>query len=88
MLYREGDPAEYVYLVKEGQFEVTRMLTYNEDQSAKNKKIFADPMKANKFTGCSQLSNLKKIKQQQVYVSSVCLIVVAVPLRKRKHHRR
>jgi len=70
VLYREGDPAEYVYLVKEGQFEVTRMLTYNEDQSAKNKKIFADPMKANKFTGCSQLSNLKKIKQQQVYVSS------------------
>jgi CRP-like cAMP-binding protein len=40
VLYREGDPAEYVYLVKEGQFEVTRTMTFSEDKHEVTKKIF------------------------------------------------
>jgi hypothetical protein len=36
-LYREGEPADYVYLVKEGQYEVTRTMAYNEDLAEKTK---------------------------------------------------
>lgn len=62
VLYKEGDPSEYVYLVKEGLFEVTRTLTFKEDPSEKTKKIFVNPMKANRVSGCSQLSNIKRLK--------------------------
>lgn len=31
VLYKEGEDAEYVYLVKEGQFEVTRMISFADD---------------------------------------------------------
>jgi hypothetical protein len=45
-LYKEGEAADYVYLVKEGLYEVTRTMTYNEDLSEKTKKIFTNPMRA------------------------------------------
>ena len=45
-LYKEGDSADYVYLVKEGQYEVTRTMTFNEDLGEQTKKIFTNPMRA------------------------------------------
>ncbi len=45
-LYREGDPTEYIYLVKEGQYEATRQITYAEDLGEKTKQIFSNPMRA------------------------------------------
>lgn len=44
------------------------MLSFSEDAEEKTKKIFVNPMKANKLSGCSQHSNLKKLKQTQVYL--------------------
>ena len=32
-LYKEGDPADFVYIVKNGQFEVVKTLTLMEDKS-------------------------------------------------------
>jgi|LauGreDrversion4_2_1035121.scaffolds.fasta_scaffold136254_2 hypothetical protein len=63
ILYKEGDPADYVYLVKEGQYEVTRTMTFNEDLGEKTKKIFTNPMRAQKVTGSSKMSSLKHQKQ-------------------------
>jgi hypothetical protein len=42
-------------------------MTFTENLGERTKKIFVNPMKANKVSGCSQLSNLKKLKQAQVY---------------------
>ena len=47
---------------------MTRTLTFTEDLGERTKKIFVNPMRANKVSGCSQLSNLKKLKQAQVYL--------------------
>jgi hypothetical protein len=87
-LYREGEAAEYVYLVKEGQFEVTRTLTFKEDAAERTKRIFSNPQRANKDKGSSQHSSIKKMKQIQVYVSSHQLTIAVVPIRKRKCHWR
>ncbi len=45
-LYKEGEKTEYVYLVKEGQYEVTRQITFAEDLGEKTKQIFSNPMRA------------------------------------------
>jgi hypothetical protein len=58
-----------VYLVKEGQYEVTRVMMYNEDAGQKTKQIFTNPMRANKVSGSDKLKSIKRIKQTQVYVS-------------------
>jgi hypothetical protein len=50
-------------LVKEGQFEVTRTLTFSDDANEKTKKIFGNPLRANKVSGTSQLSKIKHLKQ-------------------------
>ena len=63
VLYKEGDSADYVFLVKEGQYEVTRTLYLSEDLCEKTKRIFVNPMRANKVTGSSRHSTLKKLKQ-------------------------
>ncbi len=75
VLYKEGDSTDYVYLVKEGQYEVTRTLTFNEDAGERTKRIFVNPMRANKVSGCSQLSNVKRIKSAQVYVRMLIIMV-------------
>jgi CRP-like cAMP-binding protein len=56
VLYREGDPAEYVYIIKSGQFEVTKMLVHknvglsaisnNGNEKDSTKEIFKNPLKA------------------------------------------
>ena len=61
-LYREGEPADYVYLVKEGQYEVTRTMSFNEDIGEKTKKIFSNPMRAQKVTGSKKMSSQKHQK--------------------------
>jgi hypothetical protein len=58
-LYKEGDQADYVYLVKEGQYESTRIMTFNEDLGERTKKIFTNPLRAQKITGTSKMSSLK-----------------------------
>ena len=60
VLYKEGDAADYVFLVKEGQYEVTRMISFAEDNDARTKRIFINPMKENKVTGTAKHSNLKR----------------------------
>ncbi len=53
VLYKEGDHTDFIYLVKEGQFEVTRTLTFSDDANEKTKKIFGNPLRANKVSGTS-----------------------------------
>ena len=77
-LYREGEPADYVYLVKEGQYEVTRTMTFNEDLSEKTKKIFSNPMRAQKVTGSKKMSSQKGQKHIQIYVINHRLSFIAV----------
>lgn len=62
ILYREGDLADYVYLVKEGQYEVTRSLTFSEDLAEKTKRIFSNPKRANKDKGSEKHRSLKRYK--------------------------
>ena len=40
-LYKEGEPADYVYLVKDGQYEVTRTMSFNEDIGEKKLRRFS-----------------------------------------------
>lgn len=62
-LYKEGEPAEFVYIVKNGQYEVTKRLTLTEDKEKKTKTIFGNPMRANKITNSQSLN--KNIKAQR-----------------------
>lgn len=47
-LYREGEPAKSVYIIIEGQMELTKTLIYKGIKSEKVENIFKDPLKASK----------------------------------------
>ncbi|CDW86844.1 cyclic nucleotide-binding domain containing protein [Stylonychia lemnae] len=68
ILYREGEPAEYVYIVKVGQFEVMKTLTMAEDQSEATKKIFINPLRANKVVNSQGLNHTKRAHKQQIHL--------------------
>lgn len=49
ILFREGEPAEYAYIVKQGQYEVTKTLTLADDKQKATMRIFSNPLRANKI---------------------------------------
>eukprot|EP00347_Sterkiella_histriomuscorum_P015778 403355716 len=76
VLYREGEPAEYVYIVKDGQFEVTRMekdRPIGQDNKAiggmSTKEILENPLRSMKVSNTKSLINTgKNNKTHKVYL--------------------
>jgi len=64
VLYKEGDPSNYVYIVKNGEFQATKKIMHVVPKENTIEKILENPLKCNKtannlFTRI-QLSSLKK----------------------------
>ena len=69
VLYREGEKADFVYIVKSGQFEVSKLLPskpahlgiggYDATQES-TKKIFENPLKAHRVVNTQMLNNSLK----------------------------
>lgn len=61
-VYFEGDPSDYVFLVKNGEFEITKRITYKLKNSDKNKSDCLKLLKGNKSK--SGLSSKETMKPQ------------------------
>lgn len=48
ILYKEGDEAEYVYIVKHGEFQATKSILHTGPKAEKIEEILENPLKANK----------------------------------------
>eukprot|EP00347_Sterkiella_histriomuscorum_P008621 403344394 len=68
VLYKEGDSADYVYIVKGGQFEVIKTLHLAEDKSQQTKQIFANPMRANKVGQSQSLNHTRRVQKSQIHL--------------------
>lgn len=47
-VYKEGDPTDYVYIVKSGEFQVTKRIIHTGPKAENIDEVLADPLKANK----------------------------------------
>lgn len=77
VLYREGDSAEYVYIVKSGQYEVKKTLHLTEDKSHLTKQIFQNPMRANKLGNSQGLNHTKRVQKTHIHVSQVFFLFIS-----------
>lgn len=48
LLYKEGDPAEFVYIVKSGEFQATKRIIHTGPKAENLESIFDNPLKANR----------------------------------------
>lgn len=48
-LYKEGDPANYVYIVKKGEFQTTKKIIHKGFKEERIEDILENPLKANKL---------------------------------------
>lgn len=48
-LFKEGDPAEYVYIVKKGEFECTKKIIHKGYREECLQDILENPLRANKY---------------------------------------
>jgi hypothetical protein len=69
VLYREGDKAEYVFIVKEGQFDVSRTIILGKLKGSSTRDIFSNPLRANKVVNTSSLNHTRKIQKMNINVS-------------------
>lgn len=76
-VYREGDPADCVYIIKSGQFEVTKMLVSKNtglaaishtSEKESTKQIFKNPLKAQKMVNTQKLNLSLKATKTQLYL--------------------
>ena len=80
-----------MFIVKEGQFEVTKTLPLREDPSAALRQIFINPLRANKVVSSNTLNHTKKTTKIPIYVKHFHFIIflyIVVSIRKGKHHWR
>jgi len=77
IVYREGDPADCVYIIKSGQFEVTKMLVSKNtglaaishtSEKESTKQIFKNPLKAQKMVNTQKLNLTLKATKTQLYL--------------------
>ena len=66
-LYKEGDPAKSVYIVINGEFEVTKTIVYQNKTEESVDSIFKDPLKASKKTH-SMFSKNTQTKHQKMSI--------------------
>jgi hypothetical protein len=48
ILYKEGDVAEFVYIIKSGEFEATKRILHTGPKAENIEEILENPLKANK----------------------------------------
>ena len=48
IVYKEGDPADYVFIVKNGEFQATKRIIHSELKQEKIEDIMQNPLKANR----------------------------------------
>lgn len=48
LLYKEGDSADFVYIVKGGEFQVTKRIIHTGPREERIEEILENPIKANK----------------------------------------
>jgi hypothetical protein len=48
LLYKEGDNADFVYIVKKGEFEATKKILHTGPKGENIEEILENPLKANK----------------------------------------
>ncbi|CDW89498.1 UNKNOWN [Stylonychia lemnae] len=68
VLYREGEPADYVYIVKDGQFEVTRKEKIRENYQENAKQILENPLRSMKVNNTKGLITSKAMKCHKIYL--------------------
>lgn len=73
ILFREGEPSDFVYLVKEGQFEVSRSLMHPKKPiEEQTKTILSNPLRSLKVTNTKALSVSRSAVKPKIYVSLLC----------------
>lgn len=69
ILYKEGDLAEYVYIIKSGEFEATKRILHTGPKADKIEDIMENPILANKHKNPLFSKNtLRKIEKINVSV--------------------
>ena len=59
-VYFEGEPSDYVYLVKDGEFEVTKRITYKMKNKEKNRHECMKLLKGNKPKSALSMKDILK----------------------------
>lgn len=68
VIYKEGDVADYVYLVKEGQFEVSRTMLTKQNLNENTKEILKNPLRSLKVNNNRSLATVKSNQKSKVHV--------------------
>lgn len=70
LLYKEGDSADYVYIIKSGEFEATKRILHTGPKAEKIEDILENPIKANKHkNNLFSKNTLRKIEKINVSLS-------------------
>eukprot|EP00347_Sterkiella_histriomuscorum_P000821 403374386 len=68
-LYKEGDQADYVYIIKSGEFEATKRILHTGPKAEKIEDILENPIKANKHKNNLFSKNiLRKIEKINLFI--------------------
>ena len=66
-LFKEGDPADSIYIIKNGQFIVTKKVVQKSEQQENIQEILEDPLKACKLNSKYFSKNkVKKIEKHTI----------------------
>lgn len=67
ILYKEGDPAEYVYIVKQGELQATKRILHTGPKQENIDEILENPLKANKhMNNLFSKNTMRKIEKINV----------------------
>lgn len=70
VLYKEGDPADYVFIVKHGEFQATKKILHVGPKENKIEKILENPLKVNKLSNNLFTKNTtKQLEKINVIIS-------------------
>jgi hypothetical protein len=70
ILYKEGEQAEFVYIIKSGEFEATKRILHTGPKLEKIEEILENPIKANKHkNNLFSKNTLRKIEKINVIIN-------------------
>ena len=60
VLYKEGDPADYVFIIKSGEFQATKKILHIGPKQNSIQDILENPIKVNKLSSALFTKNTTK----------------------------